>query len=287
MRRRWFGVLVAAVLLAPALVLAQGHGGGIGGGNSGGGGGGPPEGVPPEEEEEAGNNLSVPTIFVPDESDFFAIGTCTGANLALPSGLPTSGFEIAPTAFYYVQGENAWQADCDVAAVNTVTATADWGDNLTGDAPLKVGTPVRVEVRLSTTVAAEMRGYTVVKLEPSLLDRNSRYGILAAGNATDGWTVDPASLTSGTTAGVYTEGATFSICRADAPTVCLVPAGTAIGSEINATGNVLWGYLARFNSAGDYVITFTAPGVDLGGTSTVTQTISVQASAGGGGRKPR
>ena len=67
------------------------------------------------------------------------------------------------------------------------TVTAEWGDNLSGDAKLKVGSPIRVELGLFDYTGAPMQGYTVVKLEPAALDRESAYGTLAVTGATGTW----------------------------------------------------------------------------------------------------
>jgi hypothetical protein len=286
MRRTWFGVLVAAVLIAPAVAFAQGQGGG-----GGPGGGGPPN--PPPEEEDGGNSLSVPTIFATSAGIAkFGVncGTTAGTPglLIPPTGVPSTGFEIDTSAYYYVQGVNPWQAQCVLAATGTVyNVTAKWGDNLSGDAPLKVGTPVRVEVGIIDASGVAMEGYLVDKLEPSLLDRNSRYGTLAVLDSVTGLFSAGAQATfptdTGTGARVFDDLATFSICPAGTTTGCLVPPGTPMGSEINAGGAIVYGYQERFSKAGSYDITFVAPQVGL----TDTITIEVEASAGGGGKKPR
>ena len=129
---------------------------------------------PVNAAEEAGNNLSVPAIFVPS----VGVGTpsCTADDDTV---LPTAGAEDpVDGAFpgYWIQGEDVWQADCATAADNTVTAGAEWGDNLTS-APLKAGTPIRTEIGLlADATAYPMTGFGVDKLTPDLEDRYATYG---------------------------------------------------------------------------------------------------------------
>lgn len=232
---------------------------------------GPPPGV--SEEEEAGNNLSVPAIFVPSVG--VGTPTCTAADdTVLPDPLQVS------TLFpgYWVQGEATWQADCDVAAADTVSATADWGDNLTG-APLKAGTPIRTEIGLLADASLyPMTGFEVEKLTPELLDRYATYG-----------TDDATGITPYSEVRVWDSQATLSIVRSDS---LVVYSGT-FTAELNSTGRVVYGYNWQNPAAGDYTISVTMPqvmltGSDSGGTvssdgHTVTLLVKVAASAGGGG----
>ena len=48
-----------------------------------------------------------------------------------------------------------WQAPCFVPPAGIAIRTA-WGDNLTGDAKLKVGSPIRVELVLSDVSGAAL-----------------------------------------------------------------------------------------------------------------------------------
>ena len=78
-----------------------------------------------------------------------------------------------------------WQTQCYSSDAVNLEVTAGWGDNLSGDAKLKVGSPIRVELGLFRDLAegsdpvASMDGYTVVKLDIAALDRESAYGTLA------------------------------------------------------------------------------------------------------------
>jgi hypothetical protein len=74
--------LAAALVASPALAQGQGRGPGGGGPPGGGGGGG---------EETAGNNLSVPAIFVPDATGGPALRVPCGT-YAVPGadGVPPS-----------------------------------------------------------------------------------------------------------------------------------------------------------------------------------------------------
>jgi len=257
-------VLIAA-LAAPTVALAKGPGGG-------------------GHTETATNNLSVPTIMI---GGGFTGVTCTdAADLIMPTGTPLTGYEVP--GYYYVQGVHKWQADCVTA--NAATATGDWGDNLAGDAKLKVGMPIRVELGLLDDTNVQMQGFSVVKLEPSKLDRESKYGTLATSDGAGGWYGTAAILP----ARVFDAAATFSVKNV-ATGVYAVPLGSNPTAEINATGRVVYGYNLRVTQAGLYEITFVLPNVDITGMDagtyttdplepdTVTLVINV-VQAGGGGR---
>lgn len=264
-------VVLALALLVPAGALAKGPG-------SGG------------HEETTSNSLSVPTIMI--GGGFTGVGCGVDAPLALvpPTGVPLSGYSIDTTAYYYVQGVHKWQAQCYTSAA--ATGTAEWGDNLSGDAKLQVGKPIRVELGLFDGTGVTMDGYTVTKLEPEKLDRESAYGTLATSD--DGGLTYHASPTSFSRVRVFDAGTTFSIKNV-ATGVYVVPPGSNPTAEINAGGAVVYGYNLRVAAAGQYEITFSIPsvtitGVDAGtfvsdalGPDTVTLVINV--IAGGGGRK--
>ncbi len=262
-------VLIAALAISTGVAFAQGGGGG------GGGGGG--------HDTGATNNLSVPTIMI---GGGFTGVTCSGP-LRFPSGTPLTGYEIPE--YYYVQGVHTWQAEC--ATATSATATGDWGDNLTGDAKLKVGMPIRVELGLFDDTSAQMQGFNVVKLEPSKLDRESAYGTLATDDGLGGWYATAQDLP----ARVYDAGATFSVKNV-ATGAYVVPLGTNPTGEINATGKVVYGYNLRVSAVGRYEITFVIPNVDITGMDagtytpdplgpdTVTLVINVTTGGGGGGK---
>jgi len=249
-------VAAAAALMLPATALAAGGPPSGRGGGGGGGGGG--------EETTASNNLSVPTLFVGAAG--FGL---TNPALQPPTGDPGSGYEINPTAYYYVQGQNKWQAQYQV--VEAATATAAWGDNLAGgSASIKAGHPVRVEVGLTSDVS--MQGYEVVKLQPSLEDRNSAYGTLATGDATAGFSATAVDMP----ARVWASGAQLAITGPDGITTTADMPG-----EINATGAVVFGYNWWPAETGSYTLTFLVPsGITVAGGN---PSIDVVVGGGGGG----
>ena len=56
-------------------------------------------------------------------------------------------------------GVNKWQAQAYTYVGTTVkTGTAEWGDNLSGDAKLKVGSPIRVELGLFDDTGVSLHG---------------------------------------------------------------------------------------------------------------------------------
>lgn len=261
---RGVGLFAGAVALTATSVAgayaAPGGVPGKPGGTPGGGGHEPPV-------EEVGNSLSVPAVFVPDPTGAptlnFACGepvAPSGATLTFPEDfvLPLDG---VPAGEYFIQGVNEWQAGCTTAPVNALAATADWGDNLSGDAALKVGSPVRVEVGLFVAPAAySLTGFEVLKLTNEL-DRDATYG-------TQGTAVNPYGEVR-----VWASDAQFEITG---PVVLNMQ---AMGAEINATGRVVYGYNWRPAKEGVYTIHFTAPSV---GVDTSVE-VDVAASAGGGG----
>jgi len=218
------------------------------------------------DESGLGNNLSVPTIFVPS----VGVGSqvCTDADDTV---LPDP--EAVSTTFpgYWVQGEATWQADCAVAPDNTVSATAAWGDNLAGMASLAVGHPVRVELALLADAAAySMTGFGVEKLQPELLDRVSAYG-----------TNDGSGVTPYPEVGVWNAGVTLTITG---PSSVSVP----FGAELNSAGRVVFGYNWRPTAAGTYTIQATVPtvtlvGTDVGSFTSHTTTITVEVTSSPGG----
>jgi hypothetical protein len=266
------GALAVAALMVPG-AAAKGPGGGGGHGGGGGGGG---------TGEVAPNSLSVPAVFVGGTNPFGL--TCDGS-FAAPTGDPWTGYTLP--GYYYVQGVNSWQASCGEDAPGA-TVDAEWGDNLGGDARLKVGSPIRVEIGLWDQAANEYTGWTVQKLEPAQLDRVSPYGTSAI--ATDTGYVSEPETPFGETR-VWAANATLSIVNADSGVPVYVGPATA---EINSTGRIVYGYNLRVPAAGDYTITFTFPNVtidstDLGAVGpaddTVSFTVTVTPGGGKGGGK--
>lgn len=240
---------------------------------------------PVSAAEEAGNNLSVPAIFVPSVG--VGTPTCTADDDTV---LPTAGQEDpVDGAFpgYWLQGEDVWQADCATAADDTITAGAEWGDNLTS-APLKAGTPIRTEIGLlADATAYPMTGFGVDKLTPDLEDRYATYG------TNDGSGIAPYDEVR-----VWNADATLSIVSSAG----LVVYDGPFTAEINSTGRVVYGYNWQKPLTGDYTITFHAPTVLLSSTDagilvdsdadgdfdSVKLTVAVgnKGGGGGGGGKP-
>lgn len=264
-------VALATLLTVPGTAFAQG---GPPPGRGGGSG-----------ETTTANNLSVPTIMITG-GGFTGVACGTSATapskLVAPSGEPRNGYPIEPTSYYYVQGLNPWQAQCYSTA--SASVTADWGDNLTGEGKLSVGSPIRVELGLynADTTSPAMDGYTVVKLDPNALDRESAYGTLATGSSATGFSATATSF-SAAEQRVYAAGVTFSIQNTATGTYAVAP-GTPATAEINATGNVVYGYNLRVSTPGTYAITFTFPSsVTFTATNSSTTSININVTSGRGG----
>jgi hypothetical protein len=217
--------------------------------------------------------------------------TCDGSAVP-PTGVPLTGYEVP--GFFYVQGVHAWRAGCLENYV-AATAAAEWGDNLGGDASMKVGSPIRVEIGLLADAATmglpELTGWEVVKLQPSMLDRLSAYGTAATETEPGVFTSNPVTPYPETR--VWAAGSLLTIAG---PGYSLNEIASA---EINATGRIVYGYNLRVPTAGDYTITYMFPGVDVTSTDigsviddeagdSVTLTITVSGGGGGGGgNRPR
>ncbi|KAA5542272.1 hypothetical protein FYK55_15850 [Roseiconus nitratireducens] len=207
----------------------------------------------PPTGEESANNLSVPTIFVPSIDDSPFAGKCTSEDDSLepmgPMGVDTDGDGVPDEhTEYYVQGIAQWQADCDSADPHTVEVAAEWGDNLT-NAPLKAGTPIRVEIGFLTVADRAMPGYVVTKLDPTLLDRESHYGTL-------GEKVDDFLEVR-----VWDHDVRLDIRSTDDSIV--VADMEDFSAEINSTGRIVYGFNWQNPKAGDYVITVIAPNIAI------------------------
>lgn len=244
------------------------------------------KGKPPSE---AAQNLSVPAILVG------ALGTlqCGTAEvpslLVPPTGTPLTGYEVP--GYYWVQKVHTWQAQCFHADAASVFGA--WGDNLTGDAKLKAGSPIRVEIVLTNTddfsgtiPDGTLQGYDVIKLQPSLLDRLSAYGHLAGGDAVSGWSDIPVDVGQASWV-VHDQGMQFSVQNL-ATGEFVVPL-QPIAPEINATGKIVYGYNLRVTAAGKYQIRFnstpavTLTGVDAGTFDAHNAYLDIVVIAGGGG----
>jgi len=257
-----------------------------------------------EGDETASQSLSVPTIMVGGVAGNLTCGT-VGEPSALdpPEGIPLTGFSVDPTGYYWVQKVHTWQAQCFSDA--TALVFGAWGDNLGGDAKLKVGSPIRVELVLHNLTPysdlTSLQGYSVIKLQDTL-DRLSAYGHLAGGNADDGWTDIPTDFpdvgydpeTGDPTKGwlVHDNAITFSVQNLDTGVYAVDP-GTSPTAEINATGKVVYGYNLRVDATGTYRIRFTTStavefeSVDAGvwedANNVYIDIVVVQGGGGGGG----
>jgi len=276
-------VAIAAVTVLAVSANAQGRGQGNGGGPG----------------EEAGNNLSVPAIFIGGNPTLnFPIGSAVE-----PTGLPLKGFPLDPASYYYVQGVHQWQASSmemdptDLAYV-PVEITGEWGDNLTGSASLTTKKPIRVEIGLLADPYAygDLTGWLVDKLEPDKLDREAAYGTLAVENPDSSFESLP--TTPYPELRVYDEYALLKIYNEDTKEVIVDEPATA---EINSTGRVVYGYNLRVAKAGTYVIEFTSLSttfvavdngdivdengeiVDEGPTAKLEITVQLNKGSGGGG----
>jgi hypothetical protein len=242
------------------------------------------------EGETATNNLSRPTIvFTGGGLTNVTCGTAGVWSPLVPATEPPdvmTGFSVNPAAYWFVQGVHKWQAPCMtwVTADGLVPVTGAWGDNLTGDAKLKVGSPIRVELVMSYDSTATVDGYVVEKLQTELLDRESKYGTLATDDAGT-WVATPSPFVPG----VYDHKAWLRIEQVGGTWVYDQPTG----AEINAKGIVVYGYNLRVPAAGRYLITYTVPSVDFNGAdvgdcgewgdSAETHTCSLEITVGGGG----
>lgn len=277
----WLTLVASAAAMAAQGVPGSGGGGGSGGGNK-----------PPTE---TGFSLSVPAIMAGRVGDFPL--TCLAdrwSPLAAPSKAPVyydatcaatnDGTVCVDAGRYFVQRDAAWQAPCKV--VSSVNATGAWGDNLAGDAKLKVGSPIRVELVLwdNSGQSAGQQGYRVIKLEPAELDRLSDYGHPAADNGDGTWRATPMDLG----AIVHDPAATLKITGPDGS---VVYQGVA-GGEINATGKIVYGYNLRVTAPGIHRITYTLPNVSLdscdagvcgGNTAYLDIVVGTGGASGGGG----
>ena len=266
----WLILAVSATALAAGGPPAgKGGGGGGGGGGSGGGG----------EEDTGSFKLSVPAVMIGGVAGGATCGNNVFSGLILPSGDPKSGFPISPLDYYYVQGVNSWQAECMLlTGVIPYNVTGAWGDNLTGDAKLKVGSPIRVELLLWDADTEMHYGYEVVKLDPLALDRVAPYGVLAT--STNGiYAAEPKDMKPV----VHDAGASLTITGPN-----FLASEDPITPEINATGKVVYGYNLRVQAAGEYVITFKMPNVnfvscDGGDCAADTATLKITVGTGGGG----
>lgn len=208
---------------------------------------GPPPGKGPGGGETAGNNLSVPAIFVPTSTT--AGAPTLRVACALTPKDPTGDKSPVYTDYWLQQTDATWGASC--ADADAATVTADWGDNLTTSPQIRTGKPIRVEVGLLDPSATGMTGYVVTNLTPTVEDRNAVYG-------TDGTTFTTGDAGAPETR-VWDSGAHLTITNSSGENVV----DQAMVAEINSTGAVVygfnWGSKGRVNTPapGTYTLTFT------------------------------
>lgn len=247
-----------------------GGGNGIGGGGGTGGGGG--------HTETAGNNLSVPAIFA-DGSTLSLQGTKLQASVTVPWPTQVNGY----WAYAQKVEGNVWQADNVAASVGTPVNVneIDWGDMLESS-PLKVGTPIRIELALYKT-DVPMLGFAMVMLaNPSSPDEVQGVISTTQGSATAPVIASQLVSTLGE-ATIYTtkgklvvqklvglredvlegdllwDGTKWIDANATDPSGVGAPQTLTFGGEINVGGKVIYGLSKggwKASQAGDYRITF-------------------------------
>lgn len=277
-RPKLMAIVIAGLCAVSVNAYAAGQGSGSGG----------------KPVSEAAQNLSVPAILV-GSLGTLVCGPSDAAPSVLvpPTGTPLTGYEVP--GYYWVQKVHTWQAQCFNASAASVFGA--WGDNLAGDAKLKTGSPIRVEIVLTnvddfsaTIPNGTLQGYSVIKLQPSTLDRLSAYGHQAGGDAGSGWTDIPMDVGQASWV-VHDAGMQISVQNLDtgAYAVPLQP----IAPEINATGKIVYGYNLRVSAAGNYRIRFnstpavTFAGVDVGTFDANNAYLDIVVAAGGGKRPPK
>ncbi len=130
--------------------------------------------------------------------------------------------------------------------------------------------------------ATPVDGYTVIKLDPAALDRESPYGTLATNDGTSAFYAIPTAFS---TLRVFDKAVTLTITNVATSAVVFSGPATA---EINATGNVVYGYNLRVSTAGKYLIAYTVPtalvtGADAGDITAHSVSLVITVTAGGGG----
>ena len=197
-----------------------------------------------EPLEELGNNMSWPTVFAD------GVGL-TGASASEDPGVrptPESGITVDTLPFfwednlptygdYYEQQTfNTWRAEyIDGAGEQPYDAEAYWGDNVTHQT-WSLSQPVRVEVALSATGVGTLTGFNMTYL----------YGQGPAEvQGTDGTTAEFTPL-------IYTVGPTIIVEKIDGQggAVTETVVNTAIGSEVNVGGRIIYGHQLRFDELG-------------------------------------
>jgi hypothetical protein len=284
-----------AAPVAPAAGGGGYGGGGGGGGGSGGGGGGGGGGG---HTETAGNNLSVPAIWV-DGPGLAVPGTMLQASVTVPWATQVNGY----WAYAQKVEGNVWQAQNVTAPVGAPVNVneIDWGDMLESS-PLKVGTPIRIELALYKTDVV-MSGFEMVMLaNPSSPDEVQGVISLDKGSPT-------LPVTAGQLVGklgeatIYTakgklvvqkliglreevlegdllwDGTKWIDANANDPSGVEAPQTPTFGAEINVGGKVIYGLSKggwKASQAGDYRITFYLGSSDVKITALTTIRVPVE-----------
>jgi len=288
--RQSFGMIIgtvagiaacAAALAISSPVFAQSQKGG------GGGGGG--------HTETAGNNLSVPAIWADTAGPGLVVPAVPGelpgvlqAKVTVPWASMVGGY------YAYAQKTlgNVWQAENEVSPGLVFVNEIDWGDMLESS-PLKVGTPIRIELAMYATSIGGMplakRGFEMVMLgNPSSPDEIQ--GVMSSLNASPtapayaqhllGTTgeatvfsplgalvvqkliglrddIQTGDLSWSLSTSQWIDGSAADPSGIEAPNSSLT-----FGGEINVGGKVIYGLSKggwRATQAGDYRITFYLP----------------------------
>lgn len=230
--------------------------------------------------DETGNNLSFATIFVPS-----TVGAPTLRLPAFSEPMAPSGPQCTQFPGYWCQKTDAtWQAEWKQAA--TASVAAAWGANLLGDAPLKAGRPIRVEMGLTESGGDPGVGYVVNKLTPELDDRLATYG-------TNGTTQSTSFVVWDAGAMLLVEKCAAPDCSATTPNPIF---DDVMSAEINSLGKVVYGFnwgtggKATAAEPGTYRLTFTTNNTTIASTNgqvcgpqCTYVIIEVTQSAGGGG----
>lgn len=231
-------------------------------------------GAPPTVGEDTvyGNNLSVPLTVSPSVGDAapLALRVDCPTTLVEPSGgMPTT---IDGIDYYLQKTETVWSAPC-TEATTTVSAVADWGDNLTVAPKLVTGKTIRVEVALFDQNGAGQKGFLVTKLTDDI-DRLATYGI-EADAATNKFVTGTTGFFS---THVWDAGATLTIQKWTGTawdTGVTFPAS----AEVNSMGAVVygynWGVKHDYPEAGQYRFTFqVGTGTTIAGVEDTTTNVT-------------
>ena len=252
--KKYLTILIATLLASTVYAAGKPPGAGGGGGKPGGG------------EETAGNNLSVPAVFVAGSGV-----TAPALRIDCASSPQKPGWDgvaenyVYEDEYYWTQKSAAtWSASCTTSQAGVLNVTADWGDNLTGDGRLSAGRPIRVEVGLVVNSLGfdAGTGWIITKLTPDLEDRLATYGTNGDMVLTSYRVFDPSSMLKIEKCAVTSETGCVSFVS---PPIYEGP----MTAEINSGGAIVygfnWGTQGRTNapSTGKYRIAYSVTGVGI------------------------